>query len=312
MNYIDPFRSDSSVTYEDIEYSMGYYRNPTSLVGVTDEVYDDYAVGTTYQVGDYCIIPELHGIYRSSDADNLGSYPPASPNVWTFWSPLNSYRMLAVDEFIGSATTGNDVVMEFNFSKATAFAMVDITMEAVLIEVINNDTGLVEWSEYIGGSSYGATSYYEYFYLAPTVVTRIYRDGLPWLGNATLRFTFTGEMTLGAVVMGIVDELGCTLYGTTMRFDDTSTISTSSVTGFRSVTRYGNVRVIDSKIILNEVDFNSVARKVESIIGRNILFVPTGNDVFSEMITIGYFETFDLPTTGENKVETQSTIIGVM
>ncbi len=312
MNYIDPFRDDASVSYDDIVYSMGYYRHPTSLMGVTDETYANYDETTTYQVGEYCIIPNLNGIYRCSDADNIDNYPPAFPNVWTFWSPINSYRMLAVDEFIGSVTTGTDVVMEFNFSKATAFALVDIDFEVLLVEVIDNSSGTVVWSETVSGNTYGATSYYEYFYLESTIISRIYRDNLPWLNDATLRFTFTGAMSLGAVVMGIVEELGCTLYGTSMRFEDTSTISKSNVTGFRTVTRYGNIRVLDSKILLDEIDFNTVSRKVESIIGRNVLFVPTDNDVFSEMITIGYFETFDIPATGEVKVQTQSTIIGVM
>lgn len=312
MNYVNPFRSDKETTYEDVAYTMSYYREPTSLVGVTDEAYDEYDPATTYGVGDFCIIDDLKGIYRSSDVDNIGNFPPATETKWTFWSPINSYRMLAVDEFIGSQTTGDDIVMEYNFSNSSAWALVDVSFDLLLIEQIDNSTGGVVWSETISGSSYGASDYYEYFYKEMEDVTRIYRDGLVWLSDSTLRFTFTNGTAIGAIVMGLTTELGCTLYGTGLRFEDTSTISKSDVTGFRTVKRYGNVRVLNVSVLFDTINFNNIARKIEGIIGRNVLFIPTENDSFSEMITIGYFEAFDIPVEDEGKIETQSTIVGVI
>ncbi len=312
MNYVDPFREDASVTDNDIVYPMGYYRHPETLAGVTDETHAVYDPATTYSVGEYCTVPELFGIYRSSDDGNIGNFPSAVPTKWTFWSPINSYCMLAVDEFIGSQTTGTDIVMEFNFSKATAFAIVDCDFTSVIFTLTDNNSGEVVWTGSSDGSGYGATSYYEYFYGELSATTRIYKGGLPWLSNATLKIEFTGDVAIGAIVMGKVGEMGCTLTGTSLRFEDTSTIQKSEVTGFRTVTRYGSVRILDVGVIFDTEDFNVMANTIDSIIGHNILFVPLEDDNFSEMITIGYFENFEIPLDGMTKIKTQTTIIGAM
>ena len=312
MDFVQPLRDDLSVDYDSITYDMGYYATPTLLTGVTDETYAEYNAATTYDVGDFCTLDALKGVYRSSLASNVGNYPPANPNSWTFWSPINSYNMLAVDEFIGSQTTGTDIVMEFDFSQITAFALIDLVFDDLLIEVIDNTTAVTVYTENVSGTGIGADSYYEYFYSTFGEITRLYRGDFDWYADATLRITFTGVSSIGAVVMGLIETLGCTLYGTALKFEDTSTITKSEVTGFRTVNRYGNVRVLDVNVLFNTSEFNSIANKVEKIIGKNILFVPTEDDSFSEMITIGYFENFNIPVEGETLIETSSTIIGVI
>ena len=313
MNYVQPLTANKSVTDEGITYTVKYYQAPQTLTGVTDESYGEYVSGTTYNTGDYVKLDDLKGIYRSSDDSNVGNYPPANPTKWTFWSPLNSYCMLAVDEFIGSQTTGTDIVMEFDFNGSNAFGLVDLSFNALTVEVIDDSDGSVVWTETYSGSNYGATSYYEYFYSSYWDTTRIYEGGLPLLVSSTLKFTFTGEASIGTVVIGLEEELGCTIYGTSLRFEDTSTIQKSEITGYRTVTRYGNVRIVNADVLVSVELFNTIAQKIDKIIGRNILFLPNDNeDKFQEMITIGYFENFEIPADGSDEIKTSTSIIGVL
>ncbi|RLA73481.1 MAG: hypothetical protein DRG30_06345 [Epsilonproteobacteria bacterium] len=290
---------------------MGYYRAPTFLSGVADETHDDYDAVTIYGVGDYCIVPELKAVYKSSLLDNSDNYPPANPTAWTFWSPLNSYKMLAVDEFIGSKTMGNDVVLEFDFSQATACTMLDCDFVSVLMEQIDNSTGEVIHSKRGTGSTFGVLSWYDYFYNPLNKIYQMHYEGFEWHANSTLRLTFTGAVSIGSLTLGIVRNMGCTLYGTSVTFEDESSITSSLITGFRKVTRYGYIQVIEAKVRFDTEEFNAIAQTVKRIIGKNIVFIPTEFDQFSEMIILGYFEKFPIPLDNPAKITTQTTIIGV-
>jgi len=312
VNYIEPKNSNLSVTENDVFYTMKYYKAPETLSGVTPESYPDYDAGTTYTEGDYCIVPELKGIYRSADNSNTANFPPANPTQWVFWGPINPYKMLAVDEFIGTKTTGTDIVMTYDFSGLTSFALLDIDFSSVLIEIEDDTAGTTIYSKTFTGTTYGSSSYYEYFYLPLADVTDIIEDNIQWTSNATLTITFTDNASIGTFVLGIADSLGCTLEGSSLKFEDKSTIQTSDITGFRTVTRYGNIRIVNVNVLIQSGEFNNVARVVNNIIGHNILFIPTDEDKFSESITIGYFETFEMPMNNDTMFESQAVIIGVI
>ena len=305
--------SNKTVTENDIDYTVRYYKAPKSISGVVDESYAAYDETKAYTVGEYCIITELKGIYRSSADSNTGNYPPSHPDKWTFWSPINSYRMLAVDEFIGSKTTGTDIVMEFTFDGLNSFGLIDIDFGSLHVELIDDSTGAVVWDKTYSGSNYGAVNYYEYFYGRYWRNTRVYDSSLPLLATSTLRFTFAGAVSIGTAVIGTEEELGCTIYGTSLRFEDTSTIKKSEVTGFRTVTRYGNIRIINAEVMIHTSMFNTLAQRIDKIIGHNILFLPNDDEKkFQEMITIGYFENFDMPTEESDHMRATTTIIGVL
>ncbi len=216
--------------------------------------------------------------------------------------------MLATDTFIGAQTEGVDIVLEVDFSACTGFALVDTDFDAVQIEHIID--GSVVYSDTKTGTGYGAVSWYDYFYSPFTVTTRVSQE-LEWADSAILRLTFTGETKIGALVVGLIEDLGCTMQGTTLGFEDKSTVKTSAVSGYREVLRYGSIRTIDAKVSLIGDLFNNTAEKINRIIGRNILFLPTPLDNFSESIVIGYFESFDIPMLSTNATTTQTTIIGV-
>ncbi len=312
MNYVDPVRDNASVVYDDVLYEYQYYRAPTSISGVTDESYGNWDAGTTYGVGDYAIVPELHAVFRSTLDGNTGKFPAAFPNDWVRWSPVNSYSMLSVDEFIGASTKGTDVVLDFDFSGMTAFAVVNCDFDTLVITQTDNVTGEVLYEEEVSGEGTGANSYYEYFYLPFRRITRLYRDNLVWSSDCTLRLAFTGNVSIGVVVMGVVREAGCTMYGTSLTIVDSSTIVKSEITGYRTVLRYGTVRELDVRVLFDTDSFNDLATAADSLVGRNVLFVPTTKDSFSEMITIGYAENFPIPVDNPSKIESEIKIIGVI
>jgi len=314
FSFVDPNQTTLSVTHAGVTYTKKYFKPAVSITGVTDEAHANYDPATAYVEGVYCIVPELKTIYRSKGASQgslSDNYPPAYPNLWTDFGPVNSYRMFASDENIGSTTTGTDAVIELDFKRSDTFAMVGTEFINVLVEQIDNGTATTIHTETIDGKDIGCLSYSQYFYGKKKPRKRVIRTGLKWLPNSTLRLTFSGAVSIGALVYGKREDIGITLMGTKLTPESNSKISTNAITGFRSVTRYGVLRILDAKVAFDIEDYSVTAEKVIDIMDKNILWIPTTKDRFSAMITIGYIERFPLPVDNMAKVLTETTIVGV-
>lgn len=318
MEYMAPRLIDKSITVSDREFKVQYYTPPSLISGVVDESYLEYSSTTTYTDGTFVKIDALKKVFRCSANNTVGKHPLLYHDEWVDYGSLNSYKMLSADEFITAQTTGTDVVLEFDFSRCDTLAFVASDFASVRIELIEHTsvlgvpTDVVKLDKTYIGRDYGCLSYAEYYFMDYKVLSRLVITDFEYMPSATLRLSFDGETKIGGIVHGYKSDIGATLYGTSLKFDDVSKVLNSEVTGARSVIRYGSVRVIDCKVIIDTADFNVVANKVEGIIGRNILWIPTPRDSFSELISIGYIESFSLPIDNPEVIQTQTTIIGVI
>lgn len=311
MRYVEPTIETRSVTIEDAVHTVSYYEAPTLLTGVVDEAYDEYDAATVYSVGTYVKIEALKKKFRCTADGTTAKHPLAYPSAWTDYGPLNSFCMLSTDEFIDNRTQGSDMVIEIDFSRKDTVSFLDADFLSVQIELIDNSTGEVLSVSSYKGRDFGAGTYAEYYFTEYKTLSRLVIDGLEWLPHSTLRLSFSGAVSIGKLVSGNSDDLGVTMYGSSLDFEDTSKVILSEITGTRSVLRYGSMRVIEVSLRIDAADYNVLANKVEGLIGRNILFIPTTLDRFAEMITLGYFETFSLPLDNPAKIKTSATIIGV-
>ena len=360
MNYVKPLENNLSVVYNGITYEVSYYKPPLTLTGATDESYPEWAVGTTYNVGDYVKIDALKKIYRSTLDSNTGNYPLADTVNWVDYGSLNSYNMFCSDENIGSTTTGTDSVMTFDFSGNDTIACIDvnfITARVTLFDTMNYvykddydsdatydtndavyydkkiyvslvdsnkgntpDTSDSDWkentddvyfNEEIHGYDIGCLTFAEYFYTEKTIKKRVILTGLEWLANSILRVEMIGSYEIGTIVYGTEKTLGCSLVGSTLQYEDRSLISNNKFTGFRTVKRYGKIRILDCSVVFDTNEFNIQTSKIEDIISKNVLWIPTHADRFSESISIGYIENFTIPMENATKTKTQTKIIGV-
>ena len=310
MKYAMPLTGVLSVTDDGTTYEYPHYRAPLSLTGVTDESHPDYDPNTTYNTGDYVIVPDLKRIYRCVADGTAGVFPPSDPSKWVDYGFVNSYRMLSEDDQIGEKTTGIDAVMEFDFSQCDTFAMLDCEFVSVWVKQIDGDGNTVR--DYtIDGRDIGCTMFAEYFYEPIREKTRAIADDLEWLPTSTLRLTFSGDVSVGTLVVGQSEELGCTLMGTAIRFEDRSKIQNDEITNTRKVIRYGHVRILDAKLIFDTGDYDTTVQKISELVGKNALFVPAKSDLFSEMANLAYIESANLPVSNPTKFDANLTLIGV-
>lgn len=311
MKYAEPLTQTLSVVHNGLLYRVKYYKSPTILNGVEDEAYPSYDPSAIYNTEDYVIVPELKRIYKCADDNITDVFPPADRKKWLDSGPVNSYRMFAIDESIGVSTVGNNIYMELEFNQLDTIGTIDIQFIALHIEQVDNDTQEVLHELDIDGKDIDCLSLEEYFFTESADVTRVIMDNLTWHPNSTLKLSFTGETEIGTFAVGNAKELGITLYGTNLEFEDRSLITEDELTNTRKVLRYGQVRVLIAKVLFDVEEFNLTSQKISKMIGKNMLFIPTNMDEFNEMNNIAYIEELSLPVNNPNVIDTQITMIGV-
>ena len=310
MLYAEPLTDTLTVVDNNITYKKQLFKIPTTLTGADDEGYTNYDSSTTYNEGDYAVVPDLHRLYRCTADNTTGVFPLSDASVWVDYGFINDYKMFAEDEQIGDLTTGSDMVLVYDFSRLDTIALIDVTFNSLEIKLTDNTTS-TDTIYTIKGEDIGCLSYSEYFYSNPSKVTRVIKNNLEWLPDSTLTLTFTGTVKIGNVIVGNTENLGCTLYGTSLKFEDKSKIANDEFTGYRKVLRKGQIRILEAKIIFNTTEFNVTAQKISRIMGKNTLFIPTNRDRYTEMTNIAYIEEFELPVENQTIIETSATLIGV-
>lgn len=310
MNYVDLKKETLSVTYNNVTYSKEFYAPAISVTGVVDETHPAWNSTADYVVDDYVIVPELKSIYRCS-VNNTGKFPVGNLNSWTFWGYLNSVNMFACDENIGAKTIGVDVIVTLPFSQSNTLGIVDTDFSFVNIKQINNDTSEEVVNFTTSSRDISCGSFAEYSYKPVDHKRKVIVDNLKWLPNSNLVITFIGSCEIGTIGGGLIQDLGMTMLGTSLEWETKSKIKVDEFTNFRTVLRYGKVRVLTVQLIFNIDEFNRTANKIDTILDKNILFVPTNQDKFSELITIAYMEKFKIPLDNPHTIQTTTTLIGV-
>ena len=312
MRYAKPLTEVLTVEHGGVTYTKECYKAPNTIKGVDDTTFSKYNENETYNIGEYIVIDELKRVYRCTKDDTVGLYPPANVGIWLDCGFINSYKMFAIDEQIGEETTGKDVYFEMDFNRVNTLAFIDVEFSNLEVKQVDNDSGEVLYSKKVSGRDVGATSLAEYFYEEFAYTTRVILDNLAWHPNSTLKLTFEGDVSIGSFVMGNVKELGLTLYGTSLRFEDKSLIEDNNTNNTRSVVRYGHIRVLTATVSFTTENFNKTAQNIAEIIGKNTLFIPTALDRYNEMNNIAYIENFDMPVDNTVSINTQITMIGVV
>ena len=311
MNFVDLKREKLIVTYEGVTYSKEFYTPATSVTGIVIETYPNWDASTPYAQGDYVIVPELKSIYKSS-SNNTGKFPPSDNSIWTFWGFTNEMNMFSCDENLGSQSTGTNAVITMPFNQSNVLAIIDTDFSVVNVKQIDNDTNEIVNELDIESRDISCSSFAEYCFKKTLLQRKIIIKDLEWRPNSNVVLTFSGSCKIGTICMGFDEDLGVTLLGTSLEWESRSKIKIDEFSSYRSVIRYGKVRVLTVQVLFDIEEFNRTSLKIDSILDKNILFIPTQQDNFSEMISIGYIEKFKLPVDNPNKILTTTQIIGVV
>ena len=169
----------------------------------------------------------------------------------------------------------------------------------------------IHFDKTISGANYGVETFNDYFFAPLTTKTRSILTGLYWLPSSILRLKMTGAVKLASICHGITEDLGCSIEGMKLTHQSTSKFKISDYTGYRSITRYGKVRLIEGQIVYDTANFAYMSQIVDRVMDKNIIWIPTTTDIFSEAVSLGYIEQAELPMSKGEKTDTPIRIVGI-
>lgn len=173
------------------------------------------------------------------------------------------------------------------------------------------DTDNVYFNDEILGSDIGCSTYGEYFYTSVNRLTRKILTDLEWLPSSILRIDFEGAWSIGTICYNTIQDFGATLVTSSVKYQSNSKISTNEFTGYRTIIRLGKIRLLTCDVIRDSELFGDTLQKADKLIDKNIIWIPSSDDKFTEAVSIGYIEDLSVPMNNSSKFKTQLKIVGV-
>ena len=312
MIYLKPVKNEMSVTYSSSVYTVEYFNTIISTTAV-DKANTDWDDVTSFAKDSWVRVAGLKRVYRCSAETSVNQYPPANPTVWIDYGAVNSYKMF--DDIIGSQTefdTTMTVKISANRMNSLAFLNLDnISSIQVVQKDLNTDEIL--YDETISLVDYGALSLYDYWYKPVSYRRDLIIQDLHFLLSAELTLTFTSSDIgkVGAVVTGLADNIGLTLFGSKVKLKDYSKYTVDAY-GNTSFSKRGYARIITGKVLVETNVVDETIAKLATLRGGITLFV--GDEAlngFSSLTTLGYISELEIepkPTKTDYPIK----IIGVI
>ena len=310
MTYIKPIRQTYTANYTNFTLEKHYYNELLSTT-LEDESYDIYDETATYDVGDYVIEQNTKRIYRSAKDSNTD--PLTNTTSWVDYGAVNSFKMFDETTNTQSKFTTNatieivskwyDTISFLNLKNVTSIRVIQTDLDTS--EVIFDKTFTLKY--------YGVQSLYEYWYLPTKLQTDLYVAGLKFLKNGKLTITFTSDSDgyIGAIATGIKQELGVTLFGTSVKIKDYSQY-TEDVYGNMTFEKRPFAKIITAKATIDNSKIDYIYNNVAELRGEVNLFIGDERDAgFTSLITLGYIKDFEIPFDNPVKSNLPITIIGV-
>lgn len=257
--------------------------------------YTEWTAGT-YSLGDIRVYNER--VYEvvadsTSDAPDVGVL--LETPTWVELSYSNKWRMFRDGVDSRSSTTGD---MEFTVAPGqavTVAAFLEVYARYIHVKATDPVEGVVfdETIEIPLGEGYGITDWWEYFF-SP------FEDGfnsiLIWFNfsypDAEFEFTVepdvaTDPVHVGRFVIGVDQELGCTVYGTNIDLQDFSIKERDSF-GNLYLRKRRTIKHVNYNVEVNTSDIDWIARKLQKLTSTPMLFIGYKN--MQALVTFGIYQ----------------------
>lgn len=223
---------------------------------------------TAYVVGPPASRVMLDHIVYQAAANNTGKDPRDEENrtIWPIVGMTNRWRMFDMTRGTEIQTMNDDsIIVEFDMQMIySSLALFGLDARSVRIEIIDGSNGVVYDETQQLVSLAGINYFFAWFYTPTSSSKQFVTTELPYYPSARIRVSVLkpgGVAKVGKLVIGRAQELGCTAYGTNVRFLDFSRKERDDFGNFVIVER----RRVSERTFQVKVDSSRLA-SVESII----------------------------------------------
>ena len=269
----------------------------------TDVPENDYAAwasGTTYAADDRVIVttPNIHTIYESAQSANTGNDPTTDDGTWwTVVSSTNRWKMFNdVIQEQTVQTDGIDVTLE-QAQVVTALSAINVDCESIDVIMTDPVEGEIFNQNYPMISYSGITNWYDYFFLAIERKSELVVIGLPPYANADINVVFngSGDVKVGALVLGTALNIGDSQYGASFGIIDYSTKEVDSQ-GRTTITEGTYSDEADIDVVIETGRFAQVKKILTDL--RNVPTVWVASEEADGTTIYGYYREFNVLYSG--------------
>ena len=307
MNFIEPVKTFLSTQHEGETFEKEFFQIGT-VTGADAENVAEYNSTNTYNTADEVLVSSLGSIYKCTGEGVSGKFPPANPSEWVFSRYENQYRMFAIGEDIGAKTTGTDmkIVLPFSMCGAVSLLMAEFTTATLTHkDSAGNVLGEVE----VTGIDISCRDLYEFCTKPPVQKEMVVEEFFNYAGS-TLEIQFVGRVSIETLAVGVLERLGALIVGGKMSLSDESRYQESAITGFLGIQKRIVVKNFDGEVLVQNSDFDLLAKNSEKIFGKYVVFVPIKDDKF-QSIQIGRLTAIDIPIEAGTAITCPISIEGV-
>jgi hypothetical protein len=319
MTYVIPKKSILETVYNESIYQASLYNSILST-DAEDDITTEWSnldangADLTFTQGQFVQVSSLKRVYRCASATSFNEYPPANPTIWTDYGAVNSYKMF--DDVINSQTTfTTSCVFSLENNSTNTISFLNLSnINSIRVVQTDNISATTVYDKTFDLTDYGVLSLYDYWYKPVRYKQDLVLDDLYFLHDSTVTITLNsnGIGKVGAVVTGLADDIGLTLYGTSVDVEDYSKYLVDEY-GNTTFSKRGYARIINGQVMIDNNLVNDTVAKLAELRGSITLFIgDERKDGYSVLTTLGFIKGLKIALKNPNKTKYPIKIIGVI
>lgn len=270
---------------------------------ITENDYAEWAVGTTYAVGNRVIVKgTTHKIYESLVSSNLGNDPTTDDGTnWLVLGATNLWK--AFDQKISDPVTNLNLIeytisdVSSNITSVALFGLkgtsANVTVtDAIVGEIYNETIPLIDNANIV--------DWYTYFFEEQVQREQALFLNIPPFVGAEVKVSVTsttGEIAeLGQIVVGFLSTLGVTTYGTSISIEDYSRKEVDAFGNFIVVQR-AYAQLADYDVKFETASARKIQRTLAGFRATPIVYIGSEDTAYGTIV-YGFYRRFDLTLEG--------------
>ncbi|PTR17507.1 hypothetical protein C8R31_101671 [Nitrosospira sp. Nsp2] len=272
--------------------------NDAALIStnVSETLHPPYDAGYVYALGDRVSIigSDIHEVYESLVASNVGNDPAASTTKWVYVSATNPWLMF--DKSVTSQTENADsidVSLQAT-GRISALALLNVSAVEARVVMIDPLDGVVYDETHSLVSNSGIDSWYDYFFEPIVRLNDLVITGLPLYSGPIINITLSapGEtVKCGALVIGPTTDVGETQYSAAVGIQDFSTKDQDTFGNYSIVQRAYRKRAT-FPVIIDSARVDTLHNFLASLRATPTLYI--GADDYTSTAIYGFFKDFTI------------------
>ena len=263
---------------------------------VPETDYPEYVPGTTYTNGTRVIVigSNVHTIYESLQAGNIGHDPTSSPTWWLDRGKTNRWKMF--DALVSSqAEYSGDITFTLAVTgRVNSISLLNVYASSIRVVATDVIDGVVFDRTVDMRSDLGINDWFNYFFEPPEWDTDSVITDLPMYANMTISVTIgaiSGSAKCGACIIGLTKTIGDTQYGASVGIQDYST-KTRDTWGNPTVLERAYNKRANFTVNVDNVAVDRLQNILAGYRATPILYI--GTNEFGSTAILGFYKDFSI------------------